>query len=189
MAFCVNCGKEVSAEAVMCPQCGHPGPNAALARATVGGMPLASWGVRAGAWLVDLLVLAVPIGILIATMVIPRFDHITVLDDGTMLGVTDEDARAFAIVLVASFVITGLYRLLMEGRDGQTLGKKAAGIRVVAADGGGPISYGKAFFRWFISSVINVIPFGGIVDVLWPLWDDRKQTLHDKAAATVVVKT
>ena len=27
-----------------------------------------------------------------------------------------------------------------------------------------------------------------LVDVLWPLWDGKKQALHDKAASTAVVK-
>ena len=29
---------------------------------------------------------------------------------------------------------------------------------------------------------------GGILDDLWPLWDARKQTLHDKVVSTLVVK-
>ena len=28
-----------------------------------------------------------------------------------------------------------------------------------------------------------------LLDVLWPLWDEQKQTLHDKAAGTFVIKT
>jgi uncharacterized RDD family membrane protein YckC len=27
------------------------------------------------------------------------------------------------------------------------------------------------------------------VDILWPLWDRQKQTLHDKIAGTVVLRT
>jgi uncharacterized RDD family membrane protein YckC len=27
----------------------------------------------------------------------------------------------------------------------------------------------------------------GLLDALWPLWDDKKQAIHDKAAATNVV--
>jgi uncharacterized RDD family membrane protein YckC len=82
-----------------------------------------------------------------------------------------------------------LYKPLMEGANGQTLGKKWTGIRVVMADGSGRIGYGKAWFRWFIAAIINFVPFGFLVDHLWPLWDDNKQTLHDKAAKTIVVRT
>lgn len=28
----------------------------------------------------------------------------------------------------------------------------------------------------------------GLLDVLWPLWDGKRQTLHDKIAGTVVVE-
>ena len=29
---------------------------------------------------------------------------------------------------------------------------------------------------------------GLLLDVLWPLWDDRNQALHDKPASTVVIR-
>jgi uncharacterized RDD family membrane protein YckC len=29
----------------------------------------------------------------------------------------------------------------------------------------------------------------GLLDVLWPLWDAKNQTLHDKAVGTVVLRT
>ncbi len=29
----------------------------------------------------------------------------------------------------------------------------------------------------------------GVLDVLWPLWDQKNQTLHDKAVGTVVLRT
>lgn len=189
MAYCTNCGKEISSEAVMCPQCGHPGPNAPSA--AVGAGQLAGWWIRVGAMLVDFLVF-VAVGVIIALMlVIPRVSdgHITVDADGTTRGMTPEDVRAFALAFLLLFSFQALYKLLMEGRSGQTLGKKAAGIRVVRADDGGQISYGKAFFRWFISFVLNLVNPAGLLDGLWPLWDERNQTLHDKAAGTIVIKT
>lgn len=191
MAYCVNCGKEISAQAVMCPQCGHPGPNSPMSVGAVDGRPLASWGKRVGAFLIDLLVFMAFGAAVVFTLVYPRVQdgHITFTEDGEMLGATPQDVQAFATAFILLFSFSALYKLLLEGRDGQTLGKKAVGIRVVRAEDGGPISYGKAFFRWFIAWVLNFIPFGGIVDLLWPLWDPRKQTLHDKAAGTVVVKS
>jgi uncharacterized RDD family membrane protein YckC len=30
---------------------------------------------------------------------------------------------------------------------------------------------------------------GGLLDLLWPLWDEQRQTLHDKAVGSFVVKT
>ena len=41
------------------------------------------------------------------------------------------------------------------------------------------------------SSVPGILkPLGSvalILNILWPLWDPQKQTLHDKAAGTIVV--
>jgi uncharacterized RDD family membrane protein YckC len=36
-----------------------------------------------------------------------------------------------------------------------------------------------------VGSVVTIYLF---LDVLWPLWDSRRQALHDKVARTVVVK-
>jgi uncharacterized RDD family membrane protein YckC len=54
---------------------------------------------------------------------------------------------------------------------------------------GDPIGYARAFLRWLVSAALWwVLYVGGLVDVLWPLWDDRNQSLHDKAANSVVVR-
>ncbi|MFA5890135.1 MAG: DUF4190 domain-containing protein [Actinomycetota bacterium] len=37
MAFCQNCGREISPAAVACPQCGHPGPSARTSGPVFGG--------------------------------------------------------------------------------------------------------------------------------------------------------
>jgi uncharacterized RDD family membrane protein YckC len=34
-----------------------------------------------------------------------------------------------------------------------------------------------------------ILPFGLLLSYLWPLWDSRNQTLHDKMANTIVVKS
>ena len=52
----------------------------------------------------------------------------------------------------------------------------------------GPIGYGKALGRRLLASLfwwLLLIP--GLLDVLWPLWDGRRQTWHDKVVGSVVV--
>ena len=64
------------------------------------------------------------------------------------------------------------------------------GLRIIREDGGSP-GLGRGFVRWLIPAVMNFIPFGGLVSLisyLWPIWDPKKQTWHDKAAGTVVVR-
>jgi uncharacterized RDD family membrane protein YckC len=83
------------------------------------------------------------------------------------------------------FAVWFLYTALMHQASGQTLGKKIVKLRVVGADGG-PIG-SKAFIRSGIQCILWVTCIGGLLDHLWPLWDQNKQTIHDKAASTFVI--
>lgn len=78
-----------------------------------------------------------------------------------------------------------LYYSFMEGKYGQTVGKKAAGIKVVRADSDEPLGFGKGFARW-----LGRIPSSLILGLgyFWMIWDNEKQTWHDKIAETYVVK-
>jgi uncharacterized RDD family membrane protein YckC len=87
---------------------------------------------------------------------------------------------------VLAIVMGWLYAALLESGPGQaTLGKKALGLKVVGEDGQ-RISFGQAtgrHFGKFISALILLIGY------LMMLWDEKKQTLHDKMAGTYVVKS
>lgn len=83
-----------------------------------------------------------------------------------------------------NMVIGWLYYALQESGTRQaTLGKRAMGI-VVANTNGNRISFGKATGRYF-SKILSFIIL--LIGYLMMLWDDRKQTLHDKIADTVVI--
>jgi uncharacterized RDD family membrane protein YckC len=86
-------------------------------------------------------------------------------------------------------IVAVIYIGFQHGKWGQTIGKRALGIRVVRSEDGGPIGYGRAFGRVLFTYVLTGITcgIGGLIDVLWILWDDRKQAVHDKVAKTVVV--
>ncbi|MEV4256930.1 RDD family protein [Spirillospora sp. NPDC049652] len=86
-------------------------------------------------------------------------------------------------------ILTLAYFTILHGKFGQTVGKMALRTRVVRAADGGAISYGAALLRGFVMYVLWAICcVGGIVDSVWLLGDHRRQTLHDKAAKTVVVR-
>ena len=92
----------------------------------------------------------------------------------------------FQLVLVFSF----LYQGLMLSLNGATLGNLAIGSIVVDASTGKSVSVARAWGRAIAYSLIDATSLLGIIvllDVLWPLWDAQKQTLHDKVAGTVVV--
>jgi uncharacterized RDD family membrane protein YckC len=88
-------------------------------------------------------------------------------------------------------VMWSYYTLLEGGRAGQTVGKKALSIRVIRQETGGPIGYPRALGRNAVRGLPFFIPFVGLLwvllDNLWMLWDRESQTLHDKAARTLVV--
>lgn len=137
----------------------------------------AGWWSRVGATLIDGLLLAVPIVVLFI-----------------LAGVTageDEDSSAALIVIayLLSILIPFVYYTVMHGGErGQTIGKRATGIRVVDEKSGGRLSHGKAFGRYAITFVFSLFVIPILLDYLWPLWDDRNQSLHDKVAGSLVVR-
>ena len=86
---------------------------------------------------------------------------------------------------ITTLIGLAYYVFLEGGPAGQTLGKKALGIRVFDfRGGGGPIGYGRALVRNLVKYVSGIV-FG--LGYLWMLWDKEKQTWHDKFAGSVVV--
>jgi len=106
---------------------------------------------------------------------------------------------AFFIDLVLGITIIGAiinwFLMGREGdRNGMTLGKQVVKIRVFREDGQ-PISVGFAIVREFVVRGLLFAVVGGfflglpwLLDLLWPLWDERKQTLHDKIVSTYVIE-
>jgi uncharacterized RDD family membrane protein YckC len=88
---------------------------------------------------------------------------------------------------LAGLVAFLYFWLLHAFWNGQTLGKKLFGMRVVQ-DSGAKIGVGQAAVRQAVASALEwLCCVGLLVDLSWILFDPRKQALHDKAARTVVV--
>ena len=81
-------------------------------------------------------------------------------------------------------VAISYYTYFEGGPRGQTLGKRALGIRVIDFDGGGSIGYPRAAIRYVTSIVSAIVIYIGY---LWMLWDREKQCWHDKTSNAVVV--
>ena len=98
------------------------------------------------------------------------------------------------IVLIPLTLVIGyiIWWLIVLGRA-QTPGKQIVGIQVVK-DTGDPVGWGYMFLREFVIKGLLggfLSSFAGIyfvVDHIWPLFDDDKQTIHDKMVSTLVVK-
>jgi uncharacterized RDD family membrane protein YckC len=90
-----------------------------------------------------------------------------------------------AVYQLLSTVMSLAYFTYFEGGPtGQTVGKKALGIRVYDLRQGGPIGYGRGLLRQ-IGKYLSAIPLG--LGYLWMLWDKEKQCWQDKIAGSVVV--
>ncbi|WP_158581498.1 RDD family protein [Actinomadura spongiicola] len=143
---------------------------------------MASRWARLGAGLVDLVLL----GIVSVLISIPFVDWNRVFDPEpgeSMYNGAQVGTNAISVVLAF------LYFWLMHAKRGQTLGKMLLRIRVVRAEDRGAITTGQAAGRSAFYGVLGgVCGCIGLIDVLWILWDPRRQALHDKVASTVVVK-
>jgi uncharacterized RDD family membrane protein YckC len=150
------------------------------------GAPLAGWGSRVGATLLDGLILLLPIALLIVLAI--------VVAQGS-------DAGAVAVIVIGVlaylFAVMFYASLLMqrEGQNnGQTWGKQIVGIRVVR-DNGEAFTFGSAFVREFLVKNLLFGFVGGfffsiptLLDWLWPLWDGENRCLHDMVVSTHVLR-
>ncbi|OON29983.1 MULTISPECIES: RDD family protein [unclassified Micromonospora] len=181
------------------PRPGHPpvpvGP---------GGQPLASFGDRLLAFLIDSAVA----GVVGLTLFLPAMMYVwfTVFDQFTRTEPVDRllgyHPKSFLTDLMLPLLLAelglvvlmlGLYWLYHVEylcRSGQTLGKKVMKLRVVPLDPTRTLDRGMAGRRYLVQFVAaTVVPGFNYLDGFWQLGDKPwQQCLHDKFAATVVVK-
>ena len=151
------------------------------------GRPLASWGSRVGAQLLDALILVIPSAILIALVL------------GVFLAGSDVGGVIAAIIAFLLYIVVALFYapvlMAREGpRNGQTWGKQILGITVIR-DNGEQIELGFGLLREFVVKNLLFGVIGGffagiptLVDYLWPLWDDENRCLHDMVVSTHVIR-
>ncbi len=156
-----------------------------------GGPPFASFGSRLGALLIDGFIMAIlPAIAVIALIAGPKGDrHLCTINDElkTCRNPTTLSWTIFGLVLAAGVIFAIYYQVFLVGRTGQTVGRKAVGIKVVDKNTGQPIGPGRAFVRYLVQSVAS----GSVcaLGYLWMLWDEEKQTWHDKVANSYVITT
>jgi uncharacterized RDD family membrane protein YckC len=92
-----------------------------------------------------------------------------------------------------------LYKVIFLRWRQATLGKMALGIKVRRVEFDGPLSLGIIARRllgeyWmtiagFLASILGLLGvIYRLLDYLWPLWDAKRQALHDRVANTQVVR-
>jgi uncharacterized RDD family membrane protein YckC len=125
---------------------------------------LAGWWYRVGATVIDGIILFVVYGIVKAV-------------GGAGLGT------------LLYIVVSAAYTCVLLVKQGQTVGMMALGIKCVREADGRFLSAGSSLGRWALAAGLNITLIGGLLDILWPLWDAKNQTLHDKAVGSLVVRT
>lgn len=93
----------------------------------------------------------------------------------------------FSLLFIISAVniLAGIaYYVFFNGNYGATPGKMAIGVKIVNTDGS-PISYWKAFARYFGEMLSGAILGIGYYVAAF---DDQKRTLHDRLCSTLVIK-
>jgi len=172
---CAHCGSHF--EDAVCRVCGTP---ASLpASIDVASPVLASWWSRVGATLVDTVVLLVPSVLLVY-------------------------ALGYLLSAVATVALQAAYLIYFQTRpEGQTLGNRVVRTRVRDATTGHVITLRQASVRWFVVALYGFLlalpssagtsTFGvtvslvGLADCFYPLFNTRRQTIHDRLAHTIVV--
>jgi len=104
-----------------------------------------------------------------------------------VLGPLGSNGYAVAVYLVAVFLILFAYDIILETWNrGRSIGKLAAGLRVVRA-GGDAEGFLTAAVRNFLR-IIDFLPAFYVVGVISILATSRNQRLGDLAAGTIVIR-
>src|ERR1022692_2038201 len=206
MAFCTNCGAQNQDNAQYCTGCGSPIRAAletppgqlspvpdVLHPPTVSysaGPPLppgamyALWVDRVVGYVIDLVLVGVGMGVLYLVL-----GGLFAM----MAGLGSNFAGGMCCMMILLFPVSSLLVGLFNGvylvaQRGASIGQGVMNLKVVDINGN-LLSTGTAFIRLIARVALGFVPMvGPLLDLLWPLWDEKRQTLHDKAVGSYVLK-
>jgi uncharacterized RDD family membrane protein YckC len=211
--FCSSCGSTVPANSGFCPACGaraasggvpvgavppgYPSPPPVqpygVAPAPVYAVPAmdyATWATRALGAIIDFLLVGVGMALLYALLggVFAALVGLTSFGGDPVSSGFGSGLCCMGLVLfpVSSLLVGFFNNVYLVSTRGYSIGQGVVHIKVVDATGS-LLSMGTAVLRLLVRVALSSIPFLSLLDLLWPLWDDRRQTLHDKAVNCYVV--
>jgi uncharacterized RDD family membrane protein YckC len=175
MGYCNKCGAPIPEDALFCTKCGTSVTTQAKAAsqdtaASGYSLKLATWGERFIAWLIDVVIVGIFIGIL---SVFAWFAWTPISFWPSWVPLANFSAGG---------VVYFLYWMIMDGAYGQSLGKMIMHLKVTRLDGSriniataALESIGKAFFM--------------LLDLLIGLlfYPDRKQRIFNYLSQTIVI--
>lgn len=172
------------------------------------GLPLAGLGRRLTARLIDIGILLVLNALVngwfiyrYVLEVAPVYQEVvrrSLTGNSSTEGLPQAGEQAAGLQLVILLIVVALgfaYEVPAIATNGQTLGKRLMGIKVVSLGPDEPLGFGRAIRRWNTLGGVPVFLWfcclGFVlqfVDCVYPLFDrPLRQALHDKLAQTVVV--
>jgi uncharacterized RDD family membrane protein YckC len=133
--------------------------------------PLASWGERVVATLIDWAIIFVGyIVVVIVALILGQIASVL----GVLVG----------LVGYLTLAAAGFYFYYLNGATGQSPGKRLTGLKVIGEETGTVIGGGAGVGRGLLHIIDAVICYIGF---LFPLWDAKRQTIADKIIRSVVV--
>jgi uncharacterized RDD family membrane protein YckC len=200
LMFCSNCGSAVADGASFCNNCGARmtavesraatsapvGTGAAAIQVPVA-MNYAPWGTRVIGGIIDYLF------VFAAVVVLNIFfgGIFGGLNAGLSAISGDHIASPvccfWVFAMPAGSLLVGLFnKVYLVAQRGYSVGQGVAKVKTVDANGN-LLTQTAALIRLLVQSAFTLVPFLPLLDLLWPLWDERRQTLHDKASNAYVI--
>lgn len=178
------------------PFLSQPGPYQAGPPRRADGRQPASFGRRAGAFVVDGLLGSVAAAPIWVGLVMSTGDV-----DKTLMGyntagdpvyyeqpvglIHSQPALSVVLVGMVTSLTFWLWNYARQGRTGATVGKSALGIEVVNQADGQHVGVGKSLARSLLTGVVNGTAV--CLGYLWAIWDSENQTWNDKVFSTLVL--
>jgi uncharacterized RDD family membrane protein YckC len=164
-----------------------PPPGYAPIQATTGQTTYAGFWIRVVARIVDALVLGIPFSILFAIFAVAGGLFASTSNSNSQSSNGAAAALfggAFVLLYLLALAVTFGYWIYFWGSSGETIGMRLLRLRVIDANTGAPIGYGRATIRLLMTFVNTWACYIGWI---WVAFDPRKQGWHDKVASSVVV--
>ena len=91
-------------------------------------------------------------------------------------------------VTLVGLLAMAVVQVVLLAKDGQTIGKKVLGIRVVSVETGQNAGFFKnVVMRAWVNTIASLIPFYAPIDILYIFRKDRRCN-HDHIAGTCVIE-